>query len=111
MTFEGPRAPGVSNIVVDSSGTFLTATVTAHKKRGGTYDVVVTNPDGSTARLDGAFTVVKPPKAGSMSGPKANLTSYKIDAAIAAWAELDSESDDDAFVDSLAADLALLLAK
>lgn len=56
----GP-APTASNVVVVGANT-ITATVTA--KSGGpprnrVWDVVVTNPDGSSARLAGGFTVTR----------------------------------------------------
>jgi hypothetical protein len=63
VTFEngnGPR-PNASNISVATDGESLTATVTV--KSGGPnrprlWDVRVTNPDGSTAVLVGAFEVL-----------------------------------------------------
>ncbi|MHC4337040.1 MAG: hypothetical protein ACYSTG_03695, partial [Planctomycetota bacterium] len=55
---QGP-APSVSNLVVVDADT-ITATVTVRSggpRRNRDWDVVVTNPDGQSGRLDGAFTV------------------------------------------------------
>ena len=58
VTFIGGsgRAPTASNLVV--TGGRITATVSAHRKaKSSTWDVVVTNPDGSTGTCDGCFGV------------------------------------------------------
>jgi plastocyanin len=54
VTFGGTAA---SNVTVSSGGT-ITATTPA--RAAGTVDVVVTNPDGQTARLAGGFTYEAP---------------------------------------------------
>lgn len=64
LTFEGGKgsAPTAANVVVSPDGTSLTASVSAKAKgKGGTndFDVVVTNPDLSTARLPGAFALTR----------------------------------------------------
>ena len=57
---QGP-APSVSNVVVSDDGTTITATISVPAKGGPprprSWDVVVTNIDGSSARCEGCFTV------------------------------------------------------
>ena len=109
-------APQASSIVV-GDGTSITATVTAHKKaKASSWDVVVTNLDGSTASLPGAFTVKLAGTAGSISEPSTGssfraTSAAEIDAALAAWLDLDSADDDDTdtIAGWLAVDLALML--
>jgi IPT/TIG domain-containing protein len=54
VTFVGGGAPTVTNTVVNDSGTI---TVTIDTNSSGTYDVVVSNPDGGQTTLAGGFTV------------------------------------------------------
>ena len=56
LAFSGSHAPQPSNVVVVDSTT-VTAKVKSHKKFGGVYTVVVTNPSGSFGELESGLTV------------------------------------------------------
>jgi hypothetical protein len=54
VTFSGAGAPTITNAVVTDP---TTITVTMNTNGAGTYDVVVTNPDGGQGTLPGGLTV------------------------------------------------------
>jgi hypothetical protein len=54
VAFAGAGAPTITNTVVNDAGTI---TVTMNTNGAGSYDVVVTNPDGGQGTLPGGLTV------------------------------------------------------
>ena len=79
VTFVGSRAPSASDIIVNETGTQITATVKSHKRFGGTYDVVVTNLDATSGEVPMGFTVDPAAQAAAAALPRYVLGNANMD--------------------------------